>query len=147
MHRALTARQALYPWRVNRAPTETEQSAGGVLWRPAAAGKPGVEICLIATRGSTRWQLPKGHLSVGESDAEAARREVREETGCDGSTIELTTWARSSSGSSSAPALAAAGCEERQFFLLRYAAGETRDHDGEVDEAALARRWTWRCAS
>jgi 8-oxo-dGTP pyrophosphatase MutT (NUDIX family) len=119
---------------VNRAPTENELSAGGVLWRPAP-GKPGVEICLIATRGSTRWQLPKGHMIDGESLAEAARREVREETGCDG---EL----EDDLGSIHFWFFVGVGLKRRrvkktvQFYLLRYRKGETRDHDGEVDEAA-----------
>lgn len=116
---------------------DTEESAGGVLWRPASGhgDDSGYEICLIATRGSTRWQLPKGHLSLGESMADAARREVREETGCDGVIEEelgqIVFWFFVGSG----------GKRRRvkksvQFFLLRYARGETRDHDGEVDEAA-----------
>jgi 8-oxo-dGTP pyrophosphatase MutT (NUDIX family) len=119
---------------VNRSPTETEQSAGGVLWRPAGGGK-GFEICLIATRGSTRWQLPKGHMVDGESLAQAARREVREETGCDG---EL----EDDLGSIQFWFFVGIGPKRRrvrktvQFFLLRYQGGETRDHDGEVDEAA-----------
>ena len=33
--------------------------------------------------GTLVWMLPKGHLEPGETPAEAARREVREETGLD----------------------------------------------------------------
>jgi 8-oxo-dGTP pyrophosphatase MutT (NUDIX family) len=118
---------------VSEGPSQTERSAGGVLWRRTTDGA--VEICLIATRGSTRWQLPKGHLADGESLADAARREVREETGCDGTIEEdlgeIVFWF-----------FVGAGAKRRrvrktvQFFLLRYEGGETRDHDGEVDEAA-----------
>ena len=115
-------------------PTVVERSCGGVLWRPGAGG--GVELCLIATRGGTRWQLPKGHASNGESEAEAARREVREETGCDGEVGqdlgEITFWF-----------FAGSGAERKRikkivrFFLLRYVSGETSGHDAEVDDA----RW------
>jgi len=104
-----------------------------VLWRPSSGG--GVEICLIATKGSTRWQLPKGHIDEGESDAEAARRETREETGCDGEVEadlgEIVFWF-----------FAGAGQARRRirktvrFFQLRYAAGNTAEHDAEVDDAA-----------
>ena len=40
----------------------------------------GGEVLLIAPRAG-RWQLPKGHVERGEAPAEAAVREVREETG------------------------------------------------------------------
>lgn len=34
-----------------------------------------------------KWSLPAGHLDVGESLQDGAKREIREETGCD---VELT---------------------------------------------------------
>ncbi len=119
--------------RVTDGPTFTERSAGGVLWREDPTA--GLEVCLIATRGSTRWQLPKGHITNGESVAAAALREIREETGCDGNVEEdlgeISFWFF----------IGAGGRRRRvrktvQFFLVRYERGETRDHDGEVDEAA-----------
>ena len=64
------------PHRQRRA--ERETSAGGVVFRRAADGA--VRFLLI--RDSYRnWGLPKGHLEVGEPPADAARREVAEETG------------------------------------------------------------------
>ncbi len=38
-------------------------------------------VALIATRGRTRWGLPKGAVSEGETSEQAALREVLEETG------------------------------------------------------------------
>lgn len=38
-------------------------------------------VALIATRGKTRWGLPKGAVSPGETSEAAALREVLEETG------------------------------------------------------------------
>ena len=38
-------------------------------------------VALIATRGKTRWGLPKGAVSTGETSEAAALREVLEETG------------------------------------------------------------------
>lgn len=34
-----------------------------------------------------KWNLPAGHLDIGESILEGAKREIKEETGCD---VELT---------------------------------------------------------
>ena len=58
-----------------------EVSAGGVIYREEGSS---LEVCLIATRGGTRWQLPKGLVEKGEPVPTAAAREVREETGLDG---------------------------------------------------------------
>jgi 8-oxo-dGTP pyrophosphatase MutT (NUDIX family) len=38
-------------------------------------------VAMIATRGRTRWGLPKGAVSDGETSEQAALREVLEETG------------------------------------------------------------------
>jgi 8-oxo-dGTP pyrophosphatase MutT (NUDIX family) len=53
--------------------TQHHYSAGGLVVRAA-------EVLLIAPREG-RWQLPKGHVEPGEGPADAAVREVREETG------------------------------------------------------------------
>jgi ADP-ribose pyrophosphatase YjhB (NUDIX family) len=64
---------------------QRETSAGGVVFRrtpPAAVGEPAPRFLLI--RDSYKnWGFPKGHLERGEPPAEAARREVAEETGLD----------------------------------------------------------------
>jgi 8-oxo-(d)GTP phosphatase len=53
-------------------------AAGGVLWRPVAAG---VEICLVHRPKYDDWSLPKGKLHPGEPPLAGAVREVTEETG------------------------------------------------------------------
>src|SRR6185369_9397980 len=58
-----------------------EISAGGVIYRRTQTG---IEVCLIATKGGTRWQLPKGKRENGETLEETAAREVLEETGLSG---------------------------------------------------------------
>ncbi|GGN01694.1 8-oxo-dGTP diphosphatase [Actinoplanes campanulatus] len=58
-----------------------ERAAGGVLYRPAAAG---LEICVVHRPRYDDWSLPKGKLSDGEPPLAAAVREVEEETGTAG---------------------------------------------------------------
>jgi 8-oxo-dGTP pyrophosphatase MutT (NUDIX family) len=59
---------------------QRETSAGGVVFRRDPGGRP----TFLLIRDSYRnWGFPKGHLEPGEPPAEAARREVAEETGLD----------------------------------------------------------------
>jgi len=55
------------------------RAAGGVVWRPGAAG--GIEIVLVHRQRYDDWSLPKGKLDDGETWLAAAVREVEEETG------------------------------------------------------------------
>ena len=57
---------------------ERVRAAGGVVWRPAADG---VEVLVVHRPHRSDWSFPKGKLEPGESEADAARREVAEETG------------------------------------------------------------------
>jgi len=95
-----------------------------------------VEIALISVGSEPRWQLPKGMLAPGESNADAARREVREEAGIDTELIapldQIEYWYYAHSQ----------GRRIRfhkivHFFLFRYLSGDPADHDHEVNEA----RW------
>lgn len=64
-----------------------EFSAGGVLVR-TIRGRP--HVAAIRPRGKDEgvWALPKGRIDAGESAAETAVREVREETGVEGKLVE-----------------------------------------------------------
>src|SRR5215475_5110252 len=63
-----------------------EFSAGGVLVR-SIQGRP--HVAAIRPQGKPRvWALPKGKIDPGESAAETAVREVREETGIEGRLVE-----------------------------------------------------------
>src|SRR5947208_9217284 len=57
---------------------QRETSAGGVVFRRGPDG----QVRFLLIRDSYKnWGFPKGHLESGEPPAEAARREVGEETG------------------------------------------------------------------
>jgi 8-oxo-dGTP pyrophosphatase MutT (NUDIX family) len=56
---------------------QRETSAGGVVFRREG----GVTRFLLIRDSYRNWGFPKGHLESGEPPAEAARREVKEETG------------------------------------------------------------------
>lgn len=55
-----------------------KRAAGGVLLRP---GPGGPQVLLVHRARHGDWSLPKGAVAPGESDVDAALREVREETG------------------------------------------------------------------
>ena len=94
----------------------------------------GPEVCLIQTQGGKAWQLPKGIVERGEESAEAAMREVSEETGLYGDLIQslnkIEYWYVWNEDAGSVRVH-----KWVYFFLLRYTKGDTSDHDHEVDDA------------
>ena len=64
-----------------------EFSAGGVLVR-VVRGRPMVAAIRPGGKPRGLWALPKGQIDAGESAAETAVREVREETGVSGRLVE-----------------------------------------------------------
>ena len=65
--------------------TRNEHSAGGAVIS-VREGRP--FVALIATRGRSRWGLPKGAVGEGETSQAAALREVREETGLEAEIVK-----------------------------------------------------------
>ena len=65
----------------------TIRAAGGLVWRKSDLGK---EVAIIHRTRYGDWTLPKGKLNPGEDWLKAARREVKEETGCE---VELESLA------------------------------------------------------
>jgi ADP-ribose pyrophosphatase YjhB (NUDIX family) len=53
---------------------KVSESAGGVVLSPKG------EVLVVSQNGDS-WSLPKGHVAAGESELEAARREIYEESG------------------------------------------------------------------
>ncbi|HEY2353390.1 MAG TPA: NUDIX domain-containing protein [Gaiellaceae bacterium] len=116
-----------------------EFSAGGVLVR-SIRGRP--HIAAIRPRGRPGvWALPKGKIDDGESAAEAALREVREETGVVGHLVEKLGDVRYTYTATWEPVKGERIFKIVSFFLLRAGRGRIDDLDEEmrieVDEA----RW------
>jgi len=82
-------------------------------------GKPGI------------WALPKGKIDPGESAAEAAVREVREETGVEGRLVEKLGDVRYTYTATWEGAKGEKIFKIVSFFLLTAGAGRI----GEIDEA------------
>ena len=104
-----------------------EFSAGGVVIR-RFRGRP--FIAAVRVKGGEVLALPKGHIDEGESSAEAAAREVREETGVEASLVEKLGDVRYWYQRDGQRVLKVV-----TFFLFRYRSGSVRNHDHEVDSA------------
>jgi len=116
-----------------------EFSAGGVLIR-SIRGRP--HVAAIRPQGKPRvWALPKGKIDPGETPAEAAVREVREETGVEGRLVEKIGDVRYVYVASWEGAKGEKIFKVVSFFLLHAGRGRIDDLDEamrvEVDEA----RW------
>ncbi|MGH3344601.1 MAG: NUDIX domain-containing protein [Carbonactinosporaceae bacterium] len=108
-----------------------ETSAGGLVVDTGGAVPQAALIARRDRRGRLLWSLPKGHIEEGESAAEAAVREVEEETGIRGQVVAplgtIDFWFVA---------------EDRRVhktvhhYLLRAAGGELSDADVEVAEVA-----------
>ena len=107
--------------------SRNEVSAGGVVYRREDEG---IEMALAARRtrrGELAWGLAKGAIEPGESEEQAAVREVLEETGLEvdveadlGDIRYFYVWE---------------GVRVRKrvhFFLMRMTGGDVEDHDTEM---------------
>jgi 8-oxo-dGTP pyrophosphatase MutT (NUDIX family) len=106
---------------------EREFSAGGVVVRNMR-GRP--FIAAVRVKNGTVLALPKGHIDPGESAADAAAREVREETGVVGTLVEKIDDIRYWYVRDGMRVLKVVS-----FFLFRYRSGSVLNHDHEVDSA------------
>jgi 8-oxo-dGTP pyrophosphatase MutT (NUDIX family) len=101
------------------------RAAGGAVWR--RAGDQGIEVVLVHRPRYDDWSLPKGKVDPGESDEEAAVREVQEEAGVVvslGAELPTTTY------------LDRSGKQKRvRYWAMTVVSGDVRA-DHEVDEAA-----------
>lgn len=104
-----------------------EFSAGGVCVR-RMRGRD--YMAAVRVKGGTVLALPKGHIEAGESGAEAAAREVREEAGVEGELVEKLGDVRYWYQRDGQRVM-----KNVAFFLFEYQSGSVEDHDHEVDSA------------
>ena len=111
-----------------------EVSAGGLIWR---RGDDSISVVLVRPAGRSTWVLPKGHLEDGETVAQAATREAREESGLTVGVIEplgeisYVYSSRERNGSALTRIF-----KRVHFFLMEHAGGDPSAHDSEIDEVA-----------
>jgi ADP-ribose pyrophosphatase YjhB (NUDIX family) len=108
-----------------------EFSAGGLVLDRRGADAKGALIGRLDRRGRLLWSLPKGHVEPGETEEEAAIREVEEETGIHGVILgrlgTIDFW------------FVAAGQRIHKtvsHYLMLADGGELSDEDVEVAEVA-----------
>lgn len=109
-----------------RKKTRQEHSSGGAVIS-SRQGQP--HVALIATRNKTRWGLPKGAVSDGETSEAAALREVREETGIEAKIVKpldtIEYYFRAGDTLIH---------KRVDFYLMDYVAGELEPQLSEVDD-------------
>lgn len=107
-----------------------EHSAGGAVYKR----ENGQVLWLVQVRaGYGYWQIPKGHLEKGESAAEAAVREVTEESG-----ITARFIAALSPMEYSYMVEGTRRHKKVEWFLMEYVSGSTDNFDPkEVSAAAF----------
>jgi 8-oxo-dGTP pyrophosphatase MutT (NUDIX family) len=109
-------------------PLLREFSAGGLVVR-RMRGRP--YVAAVRVKDGTLLALPKGHVEPGESGAETAVREVREETGIDSRMVEKLDDIRYWYTRDGARVLKVVS-----FFLLSYRSGSVRDYQREEVDSA-----------
>lgn len=98
-----------------------EKSCGAVVWYEAG----GQRLYLIEEMRGGHFAMPKGHVEEGESEAETAEREIREETGL---FVSVDTGFRAANSYSPYP-----GCmKEVVYFAARAHSRKTKVQEEEL---------------
>jgi 8-oxo-dGTP pyrophosphatase MutT (NUDIX family) len=118
---------------------QREFSAGGVLVRTIRGRE---HVAAIRPQGRERiWALPKGRIDPGETAAETAVREVREETGVEGTLIEKLGDVRYVYTARWEGASGERIFKIVSFFLLRAGRGRIGEIEEEMRVEVAEARW------
>lgn len=105
-----------------------QEKSCGVIAYQTENGAP--RVLLICHRYGGHWSFPKGHVEAGESEADTALRELREETGVEARLVpgyrEVTTYS---------PARGVS--KDVVFFVGKISGGRLRPQPEEVRTAVL----------
>lgn len=111
--------------------TKFQFSAGGVVYRKSGAA---AEVIILTRAEGKVFCLPKGKMEKSETPQEAALREVKEETGLNGTIEEelgeIKYWFYSDEDKARVH-------KTVTFFLMKYESGDIADHDTDAEEV----RW------
>ena len=109
-------------------------SAGGIVMGPEG------KIVLVEQHGNS-WSFPKGGVEVGESELDAARREIFEETGIDELELqrELGSYERYSLDKDGTGEKVEDGLRRRTMFFFSTAQTQFQPHDSTGEITAV--RW------
>ena len=106
--------------------TRNEYSSGGAV---ISVRSGAAYVAMIATRGRSRWGLPKGAVADGETSEAAALREVLEETGLEAEIVKpldtIEYFFRAGD---------ALIRKKVDFYLMAHTGGELKPQLSEVDD-------------
>lgn len=104
-----------------------KESAGGIIVN--AEGK-----IVLVEQNADSWSFPKGGIEAGESPLDAAKREIKEETGISELTFlaDLGSYERYSIGRDGIGEQVDIGLRKRTFFLFKTSQTRLTPQDGEV---------------
>jgi 8-oxo-dGTP pyrophosphatase MutT (NUDIX family) len=115
---------------------EREFSAGGVVVR-VVRGRPMLAAIRPQGKPDGVWALPKGNIDPGESPADTAIREVREETGVEARLVEKLGDVRYVYTRRGGARI----FKVVSFFLLRATRGRIGDIDESMQVEVAEARW------